>query len=161
MALNLSDLRVVSDQQQAEAVDNEDEGVPGALMGCMRVASAILGRQEAASASSTTSGAAAGVLYCTGHQDGHVRLWDVFGEQPRLLLTAPSGLSSRGHPGGGPWLKSVTVLELLWEHGVLVTGHAKGEVSVCAHIVVQSENEAAFMAAHSACFTLPVLLPGS
>ena len=64
-----------------------------------------------------------------GHHDGHVRLWDMFGEQPQLLLTAPSAVAARP-PGGGPGLRSVTVLELLWEHGVLVTGHAKGEVRV-------------------------------
>ena len=53
----------------------------------------------------------------------------MFGEQPQLLLTAPSAVAARP-PGGGPGLRSVTVLELLWEHGVLVTGHAKGEVRV-------------------------------
>ena len=74
MALNLTDLRHVSDQCAVQrASDAPEEGdkqadVPGALAGCMRVASAVLGGRggDAAPSASSTQGAAAGMLYCTG-----------------------------------------------------------------------------------------------
>ena len=53
----------------------------------------------------------------------------MYSDQPQLLVTAPSPTAARsgGSEGG---LKPVTVCDLAWEHGMLVTGHSKGEVCV-------------------------------
>ncbi|GAX80417.1 hypothetical protein CEUSTIGMA_g7856.t1 [Chlamydomonas eustigma] len=137
LVLTLSDLRAaaakrIRDSGPRKTLDTAStDTLPDALVSSFRVASAALdahGAEDLATPSpSQRAQGLSSIVYCTGHQDGHVRLWDMYGEQPQLLLSAPSDAAAR--PGGlGPNLKSVTVLELRWEHGVLVTGHSKGEV---------------------------------
>mmetsp|Transcript_6499 Transcript_6499/g.17391 ORF Transcript_6499/g.17391 Transcript_6499/m.17391 type:complete len:1876 (-) Transcript_6499:608-6235(-) len=76
-----------------------------------------------------------GTVYCTGHKDGHVRTWDVFGEQPQLLfstphlpLPVPPLDSPRQSPKPHNTSTAVTALDLAWQHGLLLTGHINGEV---------------------------------
>ncbi|GFR40026.1 hypothetical protein Agub_g561, partial [Astrephomene gubernaculifera] len=79
-------------------------------------------------------GATWGLVYCTGHKDGGVCLWDLHGGTSRLLCAAPAGeaaaadagrlggSSSRSSPG------SVTCVSLAWPTGLLLAGHQRGEV---------------------------------
>ncbi len=60
----------------------------------------------------------------TGHKSGSVYMWDLSGEQPRLMLFAPS---ATGASGAGS-LRAVTALAAAPEQGIVCTGHAKGEV---------------------------------
>jgi len=64
-----------------------------------------------------------------------VRTWDVFGEQPQLLfstphLPLPPTTPDAKRPSSPPPTTSfaVTALDLAWQHGLLLTGHANGEV---------------------------------
>ncbi|KAI8474766.1 MAG: hypothetical protein J3K34DRAFT_490656 [Monoraphidium minutum] len=68
-------------------------------------------------------------LYCTGHEDGAVRLWDVFSEVPMLLGTVPSR-EAHSALGARGTARPVSTLEFAWEQGLLITGHEGGEVRV-------------------------------
>lgn len=75
------------------------------------------------------SGGDTSELYCTGHEDGAARLWDLRSDVPHLLGAAPgreasAALAARGRA------RPVTVVEFCWERGLLVTGHQGGEVRV-------------------------------
>jgi hypothetical protein len=63
-----------------------------------------------------------------GHKDGQVRMWDALGEQPQLLLSTPA-VEPLASPEGLPpqCASAVTALELVWQHGLLLTGHISRE----------------------------------
>jgi len=66
-------------------------------------------------------------------QDGLVRMWDLYSEVPYLLGTAPSpeaaaALSAHSIGGGSGAARPVTALQFAWEQGLVITGHAGGEV---------------------------------
>ncbi|KAK9908560.1 hypothetical protein WJX75_009693 [Coccomyxa subellipsoidea] len=64
-------------------------------------------------------------LYFTGHRDGRVRVWDMAGEVPGLLATAPFDAG-----GAGGKLRAVCAMEVCAVSGLLVVAHDKGEVRV-------------------------------
>ncbi|KAG1668676.1 hypothetical protein FOA52_001284 [Chlamydomonas sp. UWO 241] len=103
--------------------------MPGVLSSCLHSVAETL---ACGSIPDPPMDAAAGLLYVCGHRDGCVRLWDVFGEQPCLLGAAPSASAANPTPEGGPPLplEAVTAVQLTWERGVLVSGHARGQVRV-------------------------------
>ncbi|GBF90963.1 hypothetical protein Rsub_03818 [Raphidocelis subcapitata] len=74
--------------------------------------------------------AAIGTLYCTGHQDGTVRLWDAYGSAPLPLGAAPSAEAAAALAGRGAAAAPVSTLEFAWEQGLLISGHEGGEVRV-------------------------------
>lgn len=69
-------------------------------------------------------------LYCTGHSDGAVRLWDMHGQVPQLLGTVPSSAAAHALSSIRKTKASaVCTLEFAWEQGLLISGHEGGEVS--------------------------------
>ena len=68
------------------------------------------------------------LLYCTGHQDSGVRLWDMYEDVPVLLGVAPSAAAVAALEGKAQ-AGVVSTLEFAWEQGLLITGHEGGEVS--------------------------------
>ncbi|GBF96648.1 hypothetical protein Rsub_09281 [Raphidocelis subcapitata] len=66
-------------------------------------------------------------VYCTGHQDGAVRLWELHGNAPSLLGRAPSREAAAAL-GSAPPPRAVSAVAFSWEQGLLVTGHEGGEV---------------------------------
>ncbi len=64
-----------------------------------------------------------------GYKSGDVKLWDASSEQPGLLLVAPAaGAYETRFEGGGSSLRAVTAVDVAPEHGIVCSGHAKGEV---------------------------------
>eukprot|EP00877_Chromochloris_zofingiensis_P001873 jgi/Chrzof1/11687/Cz06g05130.t1 len=70
-----------------------------------------------------------GVVYCTGHQDGCVQLWDMYTHVPMLLGAVPSTAASKAL-GSRAAARPVSTLEFAWEQGLLISGHEGGEVRV-------------------------------
>lgn len=68
-----------------------------------------------------------GVVYCTGHQDGCVQLWDMYTHVPMLLGAVPSTAASKAL-GSRAAARPVSTLEFAWEQGLLISGHEGGEV---------------------------------
>lgn len=54
-------------------------------------------------------------------------LWDLSSEVPQPLATAPLPTTAAALAEAPP-LRSCTAVALCWEQGLLLTGHAKGEV---------------------------------
>lgn len=76
------------------------------------------------------SGSSYATLYCTGHSDGAVRLWDMHAQAPQLLGTVPSSAAAHALSSGRKMRSSaVCTLEFAWEQGLLISGHESGEVS--------------------------------
>eukprot|EP00879_Flechtneria_rotunda_P011333 GHRR01011838.1.p1 GENE.GHRR01011838.1~~GHRR01011838.1.p1 ORF type:complete len:1352 (+),score=605.93 GHRR01011838.1:400-4455(+) len=80
-----------------------------------------------------------GLLYCTGHVDGCVRLWDMTAHAPQLLGCVPSSAALKGLEAalvvGSDTARAagqvpVSTLEFAWEQGLLISGHQGGEVRV-------------------------------
>jgi hypothetical protein len=68
-------------------------------------------------------------LYCTGHADGAVRLWDMHDEAPQLLGTVPSSAAAHALSSARKTRPTaVSTLEFAWEQGLLISGHEGGEV---------------------------------
>jgi len=69
-------------------------------------------------------------LYCTGHSDGAVRLWDMHGQVPKLLGTVPSSAAAHALSSiRKTKAAAACTLEFAWEQGLLISGHEGGEVS--------------------------------
>lgn len=90
----------------------------------------LTGGTAAKPATSSSTSSSYATLYCTGHADGGVALWEMHSEAPRLLGAAPSSsarqaLEAQGLAKAAP----VSTLEFAWEQGLLVSGHEGGEVS--------------------------------
>lgn len=78
-------------------------------------------------ASSSSSSYA--TLYCTGHSDGAVRLWDMHGPVPQLLGSVPSSAAAHALSSiRKTRAAAVCTLEFAWEQGLLISGHEGGEV---------------------------------
>jgi hypothetical protein len=78
----------------------------------------------------TSSGSSYATLYCTGHSDGAVRLWDMHGQAPQLLGTVPSSAAAHALSSvRRTRVPAVCTLEFAWEQGLLISGHEGGEVS--------------------------------
>jgi hypothetical protein len=68
-------------------------------------------------------------LYCTGHSDGAVRLWDMHGPVPQLLGSVPSSAAAHALSSiRKTRAAAVCTLEFAWEQGLLISGHEGGEV---------------------------------
>lgn len=79
---------------------------------------------------STGSSSSYATLYCTGHSDGAVRLWDMHGQVPKLLGTVPSSAAAHALSSiRKTKAAAVCTLEFAWEQGLLISGHEGGEVS--------------------------------
>lgn len=86
------------------------------------------GNGETGSSGGSTDGSYA-TLYCTGHSDGAVRLWDMAGQVPQLLGTVPSAAAASALSSiRRTKAAAVCTLEFAWEQGLLITGHEGGEV---------------------------------
>ncbi|KAL4431642.1 hypothetical protein ABPG77_001484 [Micractinium sp. CCAP 211/92] len=88
------------------------------------------GGQPAASLAACGSAAAAAsvrrhpsALYFSGHRDGRVRVWDATTQVPELLLTIPA-------TAGQERLRAVTAMEVDPFSGIVLVGHAGGDVRV-------------------------------
>jgi hypothetical protein len=78
-------------------------------------------------------------LYCTGHSDGAVHLWDMHGQAPSLLGCAPSGAASSALAAASTRrgkAAAVSTLEFAWEQGLIISGHEGGEVRQAGLAVV-------------------------
>lgn len=73
------------------------------------------------------------------HQDGGVRLWDMFSEVPMLLGCAPSREAASVLDARAV-ARPVSTLEFAWEQGLLITGHEGGEVRAKCHAPPQPPN---------------------
>jgi hypothetical protein len=78
-------------------------------------------------AAKPSSSSSYSLLYCTGHADGRVRLWDMYGEVPLLLGVVPSSAAAAAL-GSRAEAATVSTLEFAWEQGLLISGHQGGEV---------------------------------
>lgn len=67
--------------------------------------------------------AAWGVVHATGYKDGSARLWDMATGCPRLLAVAATPEADWLPPA-----RAVSCVLLVWQAGLLVVGHQKGEV---------------------------------
>lgn len=77
----------------------------------------------------TSSGSSYATLYCTGHSDGAVRLWDMHGQVPQLVGTVPSSAAAHALSSiRRTRVPAVCTLEFAWEQGLLISGHEGGEV---------------------------------
>lgn len=56
-----------------------------------------------------------------------MRVWDLASVQPRLLAIAPSHACASTKLTGQS-LRTCTAIDLVWQHGMLLTGHTRGEV---------------------------------
>jgi hypothetical protein len=71
---------------------------------------------------------------CPGYKSGLVQLWEVSGEQPVLLGTAPTHAALTAFKADT--LRPVTALDLVPEQGMVITGHAKGACSAAPLLLV-------------------------
>jgi hypothetical protein len=62
----------------------------------------------------------------SGYKNGYVHLWDASAEQPAMLGVAPSPMATAARPELGGAMRPVTALEVVVEHGMIISGHAKG-----------------------------------
>lgn len=89
---------------------------------------AVQGGQPAEPPVTASSSSNYATLYCTGHSDGVVRLWDMHGQVPTLLGAAPSRAAAEALGSMRRRTAAVSTLEMAWEQGLLITGHEGGEV---------------------------------
>lgn len=77
----------------------------------------------------SSSSSSYATLYCTGHSDGAVRLWDMHGQVPQLLGSVPSSAAAHALSSiRKTRAAAVCTLEFAWEQGLLISGHEGGEV---------------------------------
>ncbi|KXZ44048.1 SNR7/TML1 protein [Gonium pectorale] len=112
-AISLAALRKVAD----EAASEEERLDPSGL-----------GAFSCGTPPAPPSDASWGLVYCTGYKDGGVALWDLHGGTTRLLCAAPAGDAADGSRLADSSCGAVTCLSLAWPTGLLIAGHAKGEV---------------------------------
>jgi hypothetical protein len=90
-------------------------------------------RVQVGSSSSSSSSSSYATLYCTGHSDGAVSLWDMHGQVPQLLGSIPSSAAAHAvYSIRRTRAPAVCTLEFAWEQGLLISGHEGGEVSTTA-----------------------------
>lgn len=106
----------------------------------------------------TSSSSSYATLYCTGHSDGAVRLWDMHGPVPQLLGSVPSSAAAHALSSiRKTRAAAVCTLEFAWEQGLLISGHEGGEVRHMRPMRLVVEAPAYCLNAYAA----PILLPCS
>ncbi|MEW5299954.1 MAG: hypothetical protein WDW36_002922 [Sanguina aurantia] len=79
------------------------------------------------------------------HKDGGVTLWDLSSEVPQPLAAAPPACHRSRAGGGPPPLRACTAVALCWEQGLLLTGHAKGELRAYHFSAAAASTEVVFV----------------